>query len=160
MKDRESLMNKASTILLATLALALWHPASAQQAASSVQTLRAANADDPDKAPEARTSVGKLPGSQKPIARTFSGQPPLIPHTVENFDAITLEANTCLVCHGPVNSVNAPKLGDSHFKDRDGKRLTEVSPARHQCTVCHVPQADAKPLVQNTFRGAVEAKKK
>ncbi|MEK7438145.1 MAG: nitrate reductase cytochrome c-type subunit, partial [Pseudomonadota bacterium] len=38
--------------------------------------------------------------------------------------------------------------------------LSEVSPARYQCTACHVPQVDAKPLVQNTFRGAVEAKKK
>ena len=155
-------MNKSTTILLATLALALWQPASAQQAAPKGQTLRGAGTADMDRAPEDKPYVGKAPGSQKPIARTFSGQPPLIPHTVENLDAITLEGNPCLACHGPANYkyVNAPKVGDSHFKDRDGKRLTEVSPARHQCTGCHVPQADAKPLVQNTFRGAVEAKKK
>ncbi|HEY4580008.1 MAG TPA: nitrate reductase cytochrome c-type subunit [Candidatus Acidoferrales bacterium] len=155
-------MNKSTVILLATLALAVWQPASAQQAAPKGQTLRGANTDDADKAPEDKPYVGKLPGSQKPIARTFSGQPPLIPHTVENLDAITLEGNPCLACHGPANYkyVNAPKVGDSHFKDRDGKRLTEVSPARHNCTACHVPQADATPLVQNTFKGVVEAKKK
>ena len=151
-------MNKSTLILLATLALAVWQPASAQQAAPKVQTLRGANTDDADKAPEDKPYVGKLPGSQKPIARTFSGQPPLIPHTVENFDAITLEANRCLVCHE--SGAIAPKAGDSHFKDRDGKSLTVVSSARHNCTTCHVPQADAKPLVQNTFKGVVEAKKK
>ncbi|MEK9146546.1 MAG: nitrate reductase cytochrome c-type subunit, partial [Elusimicrobiota bacterium] len=134
-------MNKSTTILLATLALALWQPASAQQA-PNVQTLRGANADDADKAPADKPYLGKRPGSQKPIGRTFSGQPPLISHTVEGFPAITLEINGCLVCHE--DGGNAPKAGASHFKDRDGKVLTEVSPARNQCTSCHVPQADAK----------------
>jgi cytochrome c-type protein NapB len=155
-------MNRFTMILLATLALALWQPASAQQAALKVQTLRGPGTADMDQAPENKPYVGKAPGSQKPIARTFTGQPPVIPHTVEDLDVITLAGNPCLACHGPANykSVNAPKVGDSHFKDRDGKRLTEVSQARYQCTVCHVPQADAKPLVQNTFKGVVEAKKK
>ena len=150
-------MNKSITMLLATLALALAQPASAQQDTPKVQTLRGAGTADMDQAPEDKPYVGKPPGSQKPIARTFSGQPPLIPHTVENFDAITLEGNLCLSCHGPANYkyTNAPKVGDSHFKDRDGKRLTGVSPARHQCTTCHVPQANAKPLVENTFKGNV-----
>lgn len=151
-------MNKSTTILLATLALALWQPASAQQAGSKVQTLRGTSIEDADKAPGEKAYVGQRPGSQKPIARTFSGQPPLIPHTLEGFPAITLEVNGCLVCHE--DGKNAPKAGASHFKDRDGKILTEVSPARNQCTSCHVPQADAKPLVQNTFKGVVEAKKK
>jgi len=151
-------MKKSTLILLATLAL--WQPASAQQAAPKVQTLRGTGTADIDQAPEEKPYLGKLPGSQKPIARTFSGQPPLISHTVENIDAITLEENTCLACHGPANSLNAPKAADSHFMDRDGKKLTEVSPGRHQCTSCHVPQADARPLVQNTFKGVVEAKKK
>jgi len=155
-------MNKFTTILLATLALGLWQPASAQQAAPKVQTLRGAGTADKDQAPEDKPYVGKAPGSQKPIARTFTGQPPVIPHTVEDLDVITLAGNPCLACHGPASYkyVNAPKVGDSHFKDRDGKILTEVSQARYQCTTCHVPQADAKPLVQNTFRGVVEAKKK
>ena len=157
-------MNKITTILPAILlaTLALWQPASAQRAAAKVQTLRSAGTADMDQAPEDKPYVGKLPGNQKPIARTFSGQPPLIPHTLETLDVITLEENTCLACHGPDNykDANAPKVGDSHFKDRDGKMLTAVSPGRHQCTTCHVPQVDAKPLVQNTFKGVVEAKKK
>ncbi len=155
-------MNKSTMILLAILALALWEPASARQAAPKVRTLRGTGADDADKPPQVTPDAGKLPGSQKPIARTFSGQPPLIPHTIEDFSSITLEENACLVCHGPENYkyVNAPEVGASHFKDRDGKTLSEVSPARHQCTACHVPQAEARPPVQNTVTGAVRTKKK
>ncbi|OFV90659.1 MAG: hypothetical protein A3J29_15615 [Acidobacteria bacterium RIFCSPLOWO2_12_FULL_67_14b] len=164
-------MNKPTTIVLATLALALWQPASAQQPTSAqqavpkVQTLRGVNVDDADMAPEEKPYLGKYPGSQKKIARTFTGQPPLIPHTVEGFPAITLELNRCLFCHE--DGLSAPKPAESHFKDRDGKSLTDVSPARRHCTSCHVPQTDAKPLVENIFNGvvveakkAVEAKKK
>lgn len=153
-------MKTSTTILLAILALALWQPASAQQAAPTVQTLRGADVDDADAAPDAKSYVGKAPGSQKPIERTFTGQPPVIPHSIAGFPAITLERNGCLFCHGPQSykTARAPKAGDSHFKDRDGNSLAEVSPARNDCTSCHVPQADATPLVPNTFRGVVEVK--
>ena len=35
--------------------------------------------------------------------------------------------------------------------DRDNNVLADVSPRRYFCTQCHVPQADAKPLVGNSF---------
>ncbi len=148
-------MKKPVMILLAALGLVVWGPSSAQQIQLKVQTLRGADAAATDQAPDERRYVGKDPGSQQPIARTFSTQPPLIPHTVENLDQVTLAQNPCLACHGPENykNVKAPKIGDSHFKDRDGKTLSQMSPSRYQCTGCHVPQADAKPLVENTFRG-------
>lgn len=157
-------MNKSVTILLATLGLILSQPALAQQGTSRVQTLRGADAATADQAPPERPYAGKSPGSQKPLARTFSTQPPVIPHAIEGLDEVTLQNNPCLSCHGPENYKNArtPKVADSHFKDRDGKILSEVSAARHQCTACHVPQVDAKPLVENTFRGdaGAAAKKK
>lgn len=155
-------MNKSVTILCVALGLMLSQPVLAQPGASPVQTLRGADAAATDQAPPERPYAGKAPGSQKLLARTFSTQPPLIPHSIEGFDESTLQSNPCLSCHGPENykNVKAPKMADSHFRDRDGKMLSEVSAARHQCTACHVPQVDAKPLVQNTFRGAVEAKKK
>ncbi len=150
-------MNKSATIILAALALMISPLAGARDATSRVQTLRAADAAAADQAPAARPYAGKAPGSQKPIARTFSTQPPLIPHAIEGFDEITLQSNPCLACHGPDNykETKAPRISDSHFKDRDGKMLPEVPAARYQCTTCHVPQADAKPLVENTFRGDV-----
>ena len=152
-------MNKSVSVFLATLGLILSLPAIAQQGTSGVQTLRGADAAATDQAPPERPYVGKSPGSQKRIARTFSTQPPVIPHAIENLDAVTLQGNQCLSCHGPENyaKIKAPKMADSHFKGRDDKTLSEVSPARYQCTACHVPQVDAKPLVQNTFRGVVEA---
>ncbi|MBI3372222.1 MAG: nitrate reductase cytochrome c-type subunit [Betaproteobacteria bacterium] len=150
-------MNKSATILLAILGLILSQPALAQQGTSRVQTLRGADAAATDQAPPERSYTGKSPGSQKPVARTFSTQPPVIPHAIEGFDEVTLQNNPCLACHGPENykNVRAPKVADSHFKDRDGKMLAEVSAARYQCRSCHVPQADAKPLVGNTFKGDV-----
>ena len=45
-----------------------------------------------------------------------------------------------------------PKISPTHFETRDGMTLGEVSPRRYFCLQCHVPQADAKPLVNNTFK--------
>ncbi len=39
----------------------------------------------------------------------------------------------------------------THFMDRDGQFLAEVSPRRYFCTQCHVPQNEVKPLVGNDF---------
>ena len=155
-------MNKSITILLATLGLILSQPALAQQDTSRVQTLRGADAAATDQAPPERPYAGKAPGSQKLVARTFSTQPPVIPHSIEGFEEVTLQNNPCISCHGPDNykNVKAPKVADSHFKNRDGKMLPTISAARYECMACHVPQADAKPLVENTFRGDAAAKKR
>ena len=155
-------MNKPVMTFFTALGLIASQPALPQQGASSVQTLRGADAAAIDQAPLERAYPSQAPGSQKRIARTFSTQPPLIPHTIEGVDTLTLEENACLSCHGPENYklVNAPKPSESHFKDRDGKTLTDVSAARRQCMTCHVPQADAKPIVENTFRSDSTAEKK
>ncbi len=36
---------------------------------------------------------------------------------------------------------------------REGQMLADVSPRRYFCTACHVPQADAQPLVPNSLQG-------
>lgn len=46
---------------------------------------------------------GKKPGMQKLIARSFKGQPPLVPHATDNFDGITVTETQCLDCHGQEN---------------------------------------------------------
>jgi cytochrome c-type protein NapB len=43
----------------------------------------------------------------------------------------------------------------THFMNRDGQVLADVTPRRYFCTACHVPQTDAKPLVDNTFEDMV-----
>jgi cytochrome c-type protein NapB len=148
--------------LAATLAAALVS-ACAGLSGIPVQSLRGADVPVADTAPpEAKQYLGKRPGTagQAKIARSFEQQPPLIPHALTNFDDITLEENQCLTCHDVdvYEKKKAPKIGDSHFKDREGKVHKTVVMARWQCTQCHVPQVDAKPLVDNTFQAAAPAK--
>ena len=144
-----------TTLLVAVLAATLSTSVPAQQAAGVPKSLRGSEVPELDKVPDDHVYRGRKPGAQKAIARTFRSQPPLIPHAVENFDEITLEENQCLSCHSveKYKEKKAPRLGNSHFIVRDGKPTQDVSMARHSCVACHVPQSDAPPLVENTFRG-------
>ncbi len=138
------------------VALAILITACATLSGVPVQTLRGADIPIADQAPVEKAYLGKRPGTagQEKVARTFQQQPPLIPHTLTNFDEITLENNDCLTCHGQdaYEKKKAPKMADSHFRDRSGKQLTTLASTRYQCTQCHVPQVDASPLVESTFR--------
>jgi cytochrome c-type protein NapB len=147
-------MKRTFRIALTAIA-AVVAAACATQSEGPLQTLRGADAAVADQAPPEHAYTGKGPGSQQPVARTFSTQPPVIPHTVEGLDQITLGQNACLSCHERESAklVKAPAMGPSHYQDRAGKALQEVSAARYSCTLCHAPQADAKPLVGNTFTG-------
>jgi len=89
--------------------------------------------------------------SESSITRTFDLQPPLIPHDIAEYEVNT-EENGCLECHADPDS-DAPKLSKTHFMDREGKTQDKVSSLRYFCLQCHVGQADAKPLVENTFQG-------
>lgn len=131
-------------------------------ATAQVSTLRGAQADTVDKAPQDLKYQGGRPGVQKSINRTFREQPPLIPHAMNNFDEITLEENQCMSCHSAetYKQKNAPKLGDSHMTlvDIPGGGMKKVmNMTRWQCNSCHVPQVDAKPLVENSFKGNIGA---
>jgi cytochrome c-type protein NapB len=86
-----------------------------------------------------------------PIPRTFDHQPPLVPHTVTEYE-ITAAKNDCLECHGTADS-GAPALHASHYLDRDNKKSDKVAAQWYFCNQCHVGQVDAKPLVENTFQG-------
>ena len=140
---------RAFAILLGAAAAA----ASAQQPA----TLRGSEAATPDEAPQERAYVGGRPGKQKLVARTFKGQPPLIPHATDKYQDITAEENACLECHitDKLQGRKMPRVGASHLVpgqvDADGNPVLLMS--RWQCNTCHVPQVDAKPLVENAFRG-------
>jgi cytochrome c-type protein NapB len=143
-------MKKTVTILLASLLTVIVGCASYEPLAS----MRGADVTAADPAPEAKAYAGKRPGTQPLVARTFSTQPPVIPHAVENFDEVTLAENQCLDCHSLDNYVkkNAPKLGDSHFV----ATTKAFDASRHNCTACHVPQVDAPALVENRFVGNIK----
>lgn len=88
-----------------------------------------------------------------PIPRDYVQQPPLVPHNIAGYQ-VTRNANKCLTCHSwsRYKQVGATKISLTHFKDRAGTELADVSARRYFCTSCHVPQVDARPLVGNTFK--------
>ena len=91
----------------------------------------------------------------RPIDRDFVQQPPLIPHTINGYQ-ITKNFNKCMDCHafGKAKAAGATRVSVTHFRTREGQELDNISPRRYFCTQCHVPQTDAKPLVDNTFTRA------
>lgn len=86
------------------------------------------------------------------VETSYVYQPPLIPHTIRNYE-VSLNANKCLSCHSWKNAkeMGATKISVTHYVNRQEQVLSDVSPRRYFCLQCHVPQADAKPLVENTF---------
>ncbi|TBW40299.1 nitrate reductase cytochrome c-type subunit [Siculibacillus lacustris] len=85
--------------------------------------------------------------------RAYRLQPPLIPHQIDRYQ-IDLKANQCLGCHDWSNAAKngAPTLSMTHYLDRDGRQTDTVAGTRWFCNACHVPQAEAKDLVENTFK--------
>ena len=85
--------------------------------------------------------------------REYPMQPPTIPHAIEGY-IVTREMNQCLMCHGAsiAPQMKAPAVAVSHYQNRAGVYLMDVSPRRYFCTQCHVPQATKPPLLVNTFR--------
>lgn len=92
----------------------------------------------------------------KRVMRNYPEQPPVIPHSIDNYQ-LTLKTNRCLGCHRRqyTEGSGAPMISVTHFMNRDGQVLADVTPRRYFCTACHVPQTDAKPLVDNTFEDMV-----
>jgi cytochrome c-type protein NapB len=84
--------------------------------------------------------------------RSYPMQPPIIPHSIENYQ-IDINSNKCISCHDREKAVEkkAPMVSVTHYMDRDGQFLAEVSPRRYFCTQCHVPQHEVSPAVTNTF---------
>jgi len=142
--------------------------------------LRKTTLEDEKVAPPEVKFNAPAPGSGQKFARSYVNAPPLIPHSVEGLLPITRKQNACLDCHMPdkAKAVGATPIPKSHFtnyrphtkigKDgaivKEGKAvantsdikvvahdLKHLSMARFNCTQCHVPQANVKPLVKNTF---------
>ncbi|MEI6895048.1 MAG: nitrate reductase cytochrome c-type subunit [Colwellia sp.] len=85
-------------------------------------------------------------------ARSYPMQPPVIPHTTRSYE-VNKNNNKCMSCHSRhrTEQSQAPMVSVTHFMNRDGNFLAEISPRRYFCNQCHVTQVDAEPLVENTF---------
>ena len=82
---------------------------------------------------------------------TQLGAPAMIPHDISSMK-ITAGSNPCMMCHGNVEKIDAPKvkgqpaaMPSSHWTKVDGKLV--MAPSRHECMLCHAPQANVEPLV-------------
>jgi cytochrome c-type protein NapB len=87
------------------------------------------------------------------MPRNFAQQPPVIPHRVDGYQ-IDKNFNKCLDCHarGKTEFSLAVPVSATHYINREGKVLAQVSTRRYFCMQCHVAQEPAKPLVGNTFQ--------
>ncbi|MFM2586856.1 nitrate reductase cytochrome c-type subunit [Vibrio sp. TBV020] len=108
--------------------------------ASELETTRAA--DDFKKYPR-----------EQVLDSSFVYQPPLVPHNIRSYE-VSLNANKCLACHSWKNAkeMGATKISVTHYVNREDAVLADVSPRRYFCLQCHVPQANAKPLVENEYK--------
>ncbi|QOL26962.1 nitrate reductase cytochrome c-type subunit [Thalassotalea sp. LPB0316] len=114
-----------------------------------ISTLRNATKIEQQKTPN---KMYKVENTDIKQARNYPMQPPIIPHTIRNYE-VNLNTNKCMSCHSRTRTgeSQAPMVSVTHFMDRDGNFLAEISPRRYFCSQCHVTQQNAKPLVDNTF---------
>ncbi|MBK1698904.1 nitrate reductase cytochrome c-type subunit [Rhodovibrio salinarum] len=84
--------------------------------------------------------------------RAYPEQPPTIPHDIDGYE-LSVNFNKCLTCHKRTYTAQsgAPMISVTHYQDRNGQMLADVSRQRYFCTQCHVPQTDARPLVPSMF---------
>ena len=144
-------MMKKSILLMLSIALTLTSgfAVSQERGIGGVESLRGnvelevTRAADPLK---------RVPRDQVDIESSYVFQPPLIPHHIRSYE-ISLNANKCLSCHSwtKAKQMGATKISVTHFTTRNDEVLADVSPRRYFCLQCHVTQADAKPLVGNSF---------
>ena len=131
----------AALVLAASLALA--------QVPGKLDAMRGATPVGDESRPP---PLGNVENRDLRRERAYSMQPPTIPHKIDNYQ-VDLNVNACLGCHsrGRAPLTQAVAVSVSHYMDRDGNFLAEISPRRYFCEQCHVPQVDAKPLVGNAF---------
>lgn len=84
--------------------------------------------------------------------RNYTWQPPTIPHRVDGYQ-VDKNFNKCMDCHSRAKAEfsQAVPVSVTHYMDRDGHMLGQVSTRRYFCQQCHVAQDAVRPLVNNTF---------
>ena len=85
--------------------------------------------------------------------RNYDLQPPTIPHRIDGYQ-VDKNFNKCLDCHarGKTEFSQAVPVSETHYIDRSGKVLQQISTRRYFCNQCHVAQEAVAPLVDNHFQ--------
>ena len=138
---------KALTTLTLVVSLALLG-ATAVIASDNFATLRDGAIPQEKSAPR----FAKVENNDIKRKRAYPMQPPTIPHKIDGYQ-VDLRVNRCMACHSrrASETTQAPMVSVTHYMDRDGNFLADVSPRRYFCEQCHVAQTDARPLLENQF---------
>ena len=98
--------------------------------------------------------LGNAVNDDRRLPRNYSFQPPVIPHRIDGYQ-VDKNFNKCLDCHAREKTAfsQAIPVSASHYVDRSGKVLPQISTRRYFCMQCHVAQDPVAPLVGNGFRG-------
>jgi cytochrome c-type protein NapB len=96
--------------------------------------------------------IDKVENNDLKRQRDYPQQPPTIPHDISKYQ-LDKNFNKCMDCHARkfADEAQAPAVSVTHYMNRDGEFLGEVSPRRYFCTQCHVHQLESEPLVENEF---------
>jgi cytochrome c-type protein NapB len=96
--------------------------------------------------------IDKVENNDLKRQRDYPQQPPTIPHDISKYQ-LDKNLNQCMDCHTRkfADEAQAPAVSVTHYMNRDGEFLGEVSPRRYFCTQCHVHQLESEPLVENEF---------
>ena len=114
--------------------------------------------DTPTPSPAAYSDA--KPGRNEWLPRAWDGIPPQIPHRTDMYLPVVAADNQCLDCHDVPKYIDKPRNTDRSKKSKSpmsrdhytDETLETVAGARFTCTQCHVPQSNATPLVESTFR--------
>jgi len=138
---------KTSVITLSILGIPLFLGA---VAADEIATLRDGTPIDEQSTPQPIPQV--VDGDIK-TQRNYPMQPPLIPHDTRGYE-INLQVNKCMSCHARrrTEESQAPMISVTHYMNRDGNFLAEVSPRRYFCIQCHVTQTTTRDIPENDFQ--------
>lgn len=131
-----------------TIALCLLLTCVTVSANDNIATLRGGAIADETQAPR----ISPVENRDIRRKRNYPMQPPTIPHKIDGYQ-VDFNANRCVACHGRRNTQDsqAPMVSVTHYQDRDGNFLADISPRRYFCKQCHVVQTETPALVGNEF---------
>ncbi len=117
--------------------------------ADEIATLRKGAPIDSEADP---TAIPRVFDGDIKAKRNYPMQPPLIPHDTRDYD-VNLQANKCMSCHArrQTEESQAPMISVTHYMDREGNFLAEISPRRYFCNQCHVNQTITRDVLENDF---------
>ena len=97
-------------------------------AADNTATLRGGAIDKEMEPPR----ISRVENNDLKRRRAYPMQPPTIPHKTDDYQ-LDLNVNKCMSCHSRKQSQDsqAPMISVTHYQDRDGNFLADVSPRRY-----------------------------